>query len=306
MTKDSIASILLALFLFLTLYGVLRKCEESVEPEHLPKVEITPAYELPSIKIPEKVMFAGEPVLLDDPDVRERLDRELHVNTFWHSNTIFLLKRGNRWLPKIEKVLKKNDIPSDLKYLAVIESDLTNSVSPRGAVGFWQLMERTAREFGLEVNNEVDERYHPLRSTEAACDYLKRSYNKFSSWTNTAASYNIGMRGLQRGFNQQGVENYYDLLLNKETSRYVLRAVAIKLIFENPEVYGFNLSEDQLYQPEKLKEVEVTKTIDNLRDFAFENGINYKILKRHNPWLRKNKLTVRGDQTYTILIPVKD
>jgi len=252
------------------------------------------------------VSFAGEPVPLDDPDVRERLDRELHVNAFWHSNTIFLLKRGNRWLPQIEEVIEANGIPGDLKYLAVIESDLTNVVSYRDAVGFWQLLKGTAKDYGMEVDNEVDERYNPVKSTEVACSYLKKAFEKFGSWTNAVASYNMGMRGLERSLDEQEVDSYYDLLLNEETARYVLRAVAVKLIFENPGEYGFNLSEDQLYKMEKLKQVEVSESIHNLTDFAFEQGINYKLLKRHNPWLRKNSLTVRRGKTYTILIPEKE
>ena len=303
MNKDSIANISLSVLIFLILYGVLRKCESDAETKSITKFEIAPTYILPSIKVPDKVTFAGEPVPLDEPDVWERLDRELHVNTFWHSNTIFLLKRGNKWLSKIEKVLTENGIPPDLKYLAVIESDLTNAVSPSEAVGFWQLLKGTATDFGLEVDNEVDERYNPEKSTEAAADYLKKAHEKFGTWTNAAASYNIGMRGLQREFDEQKVDSYYDLLLNEETSRYVFRAIAVKLIFENPEKFGFNLEPDQLYKTQKLKEVEVDETIDNLRDFSFDQGINYKILKRYNPWLRKNKLTLRNGKKYVILIP---
>ncbi len=307
MIKDSIAYILLAIVGFLLMYGVLKQFEpaEDEPPPVLTRVEVAPAYELPSITIPSKITFAGEEVPLNDPDVRERLDRELHVNTFWHSHTIFLLKRGNRWLPQIEKVLLKNGIPSDFKYLPVIESDLTNAVSPSEAVGFWQLLKGTAKDFKLEVNNEVDERYNPIKSTEAACKYLNKAHEKFGTWTNTAASYNIGMRGLNNRLEEQGVDNYYDLLLNEETSRYVLRAIALKIIFEKPSAFGFNLTDAQLYQQEDLKELEVTETIDNLRDFAFKEGINYKILKRHNPWLRKNTLTVKSGKKYTILIPKK-
>ena len=303
MLKDSIAYILLSIVGFLLLYGVLQYFTPKEEQPVLTRVEIAPAYELPSITLPEKITFAGEEVPLNDPDVRERLDRELHVNTFWHSNTIFLLKRGNRWLPEIEKVLLENGIPADFKYLPVIESDLTNAVSPSEAVGFWQLLKGTAKDFGLEVDNEVDERYNPIKSTEAACQYLKKAHERFGTWTNTAGSYNIGMRGLENRLEEQGVDSYYDLLLNEETSRYVFRIIALKLIFEKPSAYGFNLTENQLYEMEELKEVEITESIDNLRDFAFQEGINYKILKRHNPWLRKNTLTVRSGQKYTILIP---
>ncbi len=271
-------------------------------PERIKK-EIKIEYGVPALEIPENVSFAGEPVPLNDPDVKERLDRELYVNTFWHSNTIFLLKRGNRWLPQIEKILDKYNIPADLKYLAVIESDLMNKRSPSDAVGFWQLLKGTAKDYGLEVDSEVDERYNPLKSTEVACKYLLKAHDKFGSWTDAAASYNIGMRGLQRTINKQGVKTYYELLLGEETSRYVFRAIAVKLIFEDPEKYGFYLGKDDLYHQEKLREITVSSSINNLREFAFEQGINYKLLKRYNPWLRKNTLSVRRGNTYNIVIP---
>ena len=268
------------------------------------KEEIILAYGVPELNLPDHVEFAGERVPLEDPDVWERLDRELHVNTFWHSNTIFLLKRGHRWLPEIEQIMNGYGIPSDLKYLPVIESDLQNVISPSKAVGFWQLLKDTAVEYGLEVNSEVDERFDPLKSTEAACKYLLKAHAKFGSWTNAAASFNIGMHGLQSGFKKQGVSSYYDLLTGDETSRYIFRAIAIKLIFEDPGAYGFHLNESSLYKKEPVKTIIIDHSIPNLRDFAFSQGINYKILKRHNPWLRKNKLTVRNGKRYKILIPV--
>ena len=265
--------------------------------------EIKIEYGVPMLKIPAKVDFAGEPVPLNDPDVKERLDREMYVNTFWHSNTIFILKRGNRWLPQIEQVMEKYGIPSDLKYLTVIESDLMNKTSPSHAVGFWQLLKGTAKDYGLQVDNEVDERYDPIKSTVVACQYLKKAHDKFGTWTAAAASYNIGMRGLQRTIDKQGVKSYYELLLGEETSRYVFRAIAVKLIFEDPEKFGFYLGKKDLYQQEDLREVPVDKSIKNLREFAFDQGINYKLLKRYNPWMRKNTLTVRHGKTYDILIP---
>lgn len=287
----------------LILYSVYRDFIASSGKEGSNKIVL--AYGVPQLDLPEHVEFAGERVPLEDPDVWERLDRELHVNTFWHSNTIFILKRGHRWLPEIDRIMAGYGIPADLKYLAVIESDLKNVVSPSHAVGFWQLLKSTAVEYGLEVNSEVDERYDPLKSTEAACKYLVKAHGKFGNWTNTAASYNIGMRGLQKSFDKQGVTSYYDLLVGDETSRYVFRAIAIKLIFKDPGTYGFHLSESSLYKKEPLKSIVIDHSISNLRDFAFKQGINYKILKRYNPWLRKNKLTVRKGKTYTILIPEK-
>jgi len=265
--------------------------------------EVVLSYGVPDLNIPDTVYFAGERVPVEIPDVRERLDRELHVNTFWHSNTIFLLKRGHRWLPRIKKVFEEYEIPSDLMYLSVIESDLQNKVSPSKAVGFWQLLKGTAKDFRLEVNSEVDERYHPIKSTEAAAKYLKKAHQKFGTWTNAAASYNIGRRGLDRVLSRQSVSSYYDLLLNEETSRYVFRAIAIKMIFENPSEYGFNIAEENLYQEEKLKDIKIKESIPNLREWAFEQGINYKILKRYNPWLRKNRLTVSSGNSYIFQIP---
>lgn len=269
------------------------------------KKETVFSYGVPDLTLPETIFFAGERVPLEIPDVRERLDRELHVNTFWHSNTIFLLKRGNRWLPSIREILAEYDVPSDLMYLAVIESDLLNKVSPSNAVGFWQLLKGTAQDFKLEVNNEVDERYHPIKSTHAAANYLKKAHEKFGTWANAAASYNIGRRGLGNALDKQDVVSYYDLLVVEETSRYLFRAIAIKMIFENPSHFGFNISEENLYHKEDLEDIEITNSIRNLRDWAFEHDINYKILKRYNPWLRTNSLTVRKGKTYIFQIPKK-
>jgi len=274
-----------------------------INPVPIEKKEIILSYGVPELEIPDTIYFAGERVPVEIPDVHERLDRELHVNTFWHSNTIFLLKRGNRWLPDIEKELIHYGVPPDLKYLAVIESDLQNKISPSKAVGFWQLLKGTARDFKLEVTSEIDERYHPIKSTGAAANYLRKAHQKFGTWTNAAASYNIGRRGLDRALKRQGVTSYYDLLLGEETSRYVFRAIAIKLIFESPGKYGFNFSEHNLYHKEDLKEVEITSSINNLRDWAFDNNINYKQLKRYNPWLRKNSLSVGSGKSYIFQIP---
>jgi len=255
---------------------------------------------------PNSLSFAGEPVPLKEEDVRERFDREVHVNAYWHSSTIFLIKRANRWLPQIEPILKKYGIPDDFKYLTVIESGLQNVVSPKGATGFWQLMKGTAKDFDLEVNKEVDERYNPIKSTEAACKYLLKAYEKFGNWTAVAASYNMGMRGFSRSVEQQKVNSYYDLLLNHETARYVFRILAIKAILENPKKYGYDLPEKQLYKQPPLREIRVEESIPKLVDFSLEQGITYKDLKLNNPWLRAKKLTVRErSKGYTLLIPDK-
>lgn len=293
-----IVYVLLALTIGYLIYS------DFIAPQPTTLREVVVSYGVPEILIPDTLYFAGERVPLEIPDVRERLDRELHVNTFWHSNTIFLMKRGRRWLPDIEKTLQEYGLPADLKYIPVIESDLLNKVSPSHAVGFWQLLKGTAKDFKLEVTNEVDERYDPIKSTVAAAKYLVKAKQKFGSWTNATASYNIGRRGLERVLNKQSVSSYYDLLLGEETSRYVFRVIALKMIFENPEKYGFNFSDDYLYHKENLKDILVEQSINNLKDWSFDQGINYKILKRHNPWLRKNTLTVKRAKTYNIKVPV--
>jgi membrane-bound lytic murein transglycosylase D len=256
-----------------------------------------------SFDLPSELQFAGEPVPLQIPDVRERFDKELQINTYFHSNTIFLIKRANRWLPQIEEILKEHNIPLDFKYLPLIESNLLNAVSPKEAVGYWQILETSGKEFGLEISSEVDERYDPIKATEAACKYLRQAYSKFGNWTLVAASYNRGMAGMQRALDDQKVDTYYDLYLNDETSRYVFRIMAIKEIIENPLKYGFRIRPQHLYQEEPLRFVEVDKSINDLVDFAQEQGINYKLLKRHNPWLREERLTVRSGKTYLIAIP---
>ncbi|UII28477.1 lytic transglycosylase domain-containing protein [Fulvivirga maritima] len=259
-----------------------------------------------SLDIPSELTFAGERVPLEIPDVKERLDRELLINTYWHSSTIVLIKKAHRWLPQIEEILKKNDIPDDFKYLTAIEGGFANVVSPSNAVGFWQILESSGKENGLEIDREVDERYDPLKATEAACSYLRKSYKKFGNWTNVAASYNRGMAGLQRALDNQKVDSYYDLLLNEETSRYVFRILAIKEIIEHPKKYGFNIEKKHLYDAEELRYVEVDHDIKDLIAFAKDQGINYKLLKRHNPWLRDDHLDVSRNQVYRIAIPVSN
>ena len=255
--------------------------------------------------VPEVLEFAGEKIIMDDPDLRERFDNEIIVNTHFHSSTIFMIKKSNRWFPQIRPVLKEYGIPEDFLYLSMIESGLSNSRSPKSAVGFWQFLPSTAKELGLEVTSQVDERYDPIKSTEAACKYLLKAKAKVGSWTNAAAAYNMGIRGLTREMDKQKVDSYYDLLLNEETSRYVFRILSIKQIMENQEKYGFNIKEDNLYPVEDVQLIEVDQTIPDLTEFAFEQGINYKILKRHNPWLRKNSLTVKSSKKpYFVKVPV--
>lgn len=256
-----------------------------------------------SLDVPNEMTFAGEPVPLDVSDVYERLDKELQINTYFHSNTIFLIKRANRWLPQIQKILEENDVPEDFKYLPLIESGLLNDISPKNAVGYWQILKAAGKENGLEITDEVDERYDPLKATVAACKYLKQAYRKFGNWTIVAASYNRGMGGMERAIENQQVDSYYDLYLNEETSRYVFRILAIKEIVENPLKYGFRVSPQHLYQEESLRYVKVDESIRDLVTFAKAHNTNYKLLKRHNPWLRDDRLTVRKGREYRVAIP---
>lgn len=253
---------------------------------------------------PSQVDFSGEKAPLQISDVRERFDRELLVNANLHSATILILKRANRAFPIIEPILKQYGVPDDFKYLAVIESALTNAVSPSGAKGVWQFMPETAKEKGMEVNEGVDERYHLIKSTEAACKYLLAAKQKFGNWTLAAASYNGGMTGVNNKIAEQKVTDYYDLLLTDETSRYVFRILALKEIMKNPSLYGFQLSNNELYEIIPTKKIEIDSSIVDLADFAKAQGINYKILKIHNPWLRDKKLSNPLKKKYEIEIPL--
>lgn len=261
-------------------------------------------YKVFSLPTPESVTFAGMEVPLEAFGVREKLDRELLVNTYWHSNTLLMFKRSHRWFPVIEPILAANGVPDDFKYLAVIESGLTNAVSPAGATGFWQFLKTTGQSYGLEINDEVDERYHVVKSTEAACKYLNDAYAKFGDWALVAASYNMGMGGVNKQLNRQKVSRYWDLLLNEETSRYVYRILAIKEILNNGSDYGFVVRPTDLYAPYEVREVVVSKGVSDLADFAIEEGVNYNILKSLNPWLRQSYLNNPNGKAYAVLIPV--
>ena len=253
---------------------------------------------------PTEIDFAGETAPLQITDVKERLDRELLINANLDATTALIIKRANRVFPIIEPILQKYNVPDDFKYLAVIESALTNAVSGSGAKGVWQFMPDTAKEKGMEVNDIVDERYHLEKSTEAACRYLLSAKEKFGSWTLAAASYNGGMAGVGKKIEEQKVDNYYDLALTEETSRYVFRILALKEIMKNPAQYGFSIFSSDLYAPIPSKKIEVDSTINDLADFAKMQGINYKILKIHNPWLRDKKLLNPTKKKYEIEIPL--
>ncbi|UNY97662.1 lytic transglycosylase domain-containing protein [Zhouia spongiae] len=265
----------------------------------------TKDYNVYAIDLPEKIDFAGEEVPLSDPDVWERLDRELLVNTYWQSNGLLLIKRANKYFPVIEPILKEHGVPDDFKYLAVIESGLQNVVSPARATGFWQIMKGTGKDYGLEVNENVDERYHVKKSTEVACEYIKDAKEKLGSWTLAAAAYNAGMAGVTKQLRRQKVSGYYDLLLGEETKRYLFRILAIKEILSDPDAYGFNFEEDHLYRHIPTYEVEVDTPVTDFADFAKKFDINYKILKIHNPWLRDSFLNNASKKKYQIEIPEK-
>lgn len=254
-------------------------------------------------KLPADVTFAGEKMPLDNFDTRESLERELLTNAYRHSSTILIIKRANRYLPVIEKILKENDIPDDFKYLVAAESEYSNMISPAGATGFWQIMPETGKEEGMEINNEVDERYNIEKSTQFACDYFKKSYEKYGNWTLAAASYDGGRAAIDEQIAIQHQNNYYDLLLSDETARYIFRAVGYKLIITNPENFGFRIGKSDLYPELDYYEVKVDTAVTNFSDFAEQFGTNYKMLKLLNPWLRKPYLTAKQNKVYLIKIP---
>ncbi len=262
-------------------------------------------YNVYALDLPENLNFSGEAVPIHNPDIYERMDRELLVNTYWQSNGLLLIKRANKYFPIIEPILKENGVPDDFKYLAVIESGLQNVVSPARATGFWQILKETGKEYGLEVNDNVDERYNLEKSTEAACKYLKKAKERFGSWTLAAAAYNGGPAGINRQMKRQGVNGYYNILLGEETGRYVFRILAVKEILSNPKKYGFNFDKNHLYNSVPTYKVEVDSAVTNFTNFSESFGINYKILKIHNPWLREPHLNNSSNKKYYIEIPEK-
>jgi len=308
--KDAATFISIATFVLVIGYISFREERRDVDRQRISDDVVLPVQEIPAtgfvakpFRIPTEMSFAGESVPLHINDVRERLDRELQINSYLHSSTLFIIKRANRWLPEFEKILKENGVPDDFKYLPLIESALLNQVSPKEAVGFWQIIKSAGKMYDLEITNQVDERYDPIKSTQAACKYLKDAHRKFGNWTLAAASYNRGMTGMQKALDNQKVDSYYDLFLNDETSRYIFRMLAMKEILENPSKYGFVLSDEELYQPEAVRYVEIKESIKSLVDFSLAQGTNYKILKRLNPWLRDEELTVKKGKSYRIALP---
>ncbi len=278
-------------------YAVTQKqCEE--QPNYY-------ANKLTSPPLPNKISFAGEEVPMDVYWVREALDRELVVNCYQHSKTIRIMKLSARVFPVVERILKEEGVPDDFKYLCVAESGLENVTSPAGAGGYWQFMASTAKVYGLEISNDVDERCHLEKATRAACKYLKKCKNQFGSWSLAAAAYNRGEGGLAAAIEDQNCHNFWDLWLNSETSRYLYRIISFKLIFENPQLYGVEMCPAEQYLPVSCREVKVTASIPSLPKYAQEQGVTYRELRNLNPWIKNNKLTVAAGKSYTLLLPEK-
>ena len=297
---NSFVSFLAVLSFFFLLFSYPTK---KLSEDKLHQKQFNEKYNIFAISKPANMNFCGEKVDLKSEDIWERMDKELLKNIYWQSNTMLYLKRANKFFPIIEPILKANNIPNDFKYLAVIESGLEDVVSPSGAAGFWQILKSTAKEYGLEVNPAIDERYNLEKSTKVACEYLRDAFEKFGSWTMAAASYNKGQNGISRLIEKQGTNNYYNLHLNSETSRYVFRIIAVKEILENPKQYGFIYREKDLYVMPKYKTIEIDATISDLADFATANGTNYKLLKQLNPWLRNTSLPDKSRRKYILKIP---
>lgn len=272
---------------------------QSAQAEEVREIEMVKVY---PVKLPKYVEFCNEAAPMSDRDVQERLDRELLINTYWQSQTLLMLKEYNKLKPMLEPILRKNGVPSDFLFLAAAESGFRNVVSPAGATGVWQIMAETGRRYGLEINDEVDERYHFVKSTEAATKYLNDAKKKFGNWTMAAASYNMGMEGLRRVQEQQLADSYYDMMLSSETQRYVFRVMALKEVLSKPHQYGFQVSDGDLYPPYDYDVVKVDSTIPSLARFAKDHNISYKDLKILNPWLRSYKLTNAGKKTYEIFL----
>ena len=292
-------AVLLLVVAQLFMYSTDLKSEDKLHQE-----QFNIKYGIFAIVQPEDLNFSGEEIPIYSSGIWERIDKELLKNTYWQSNTMLYFKKANKYFPIIEPILQKYNIPEDFKYLAVIESGLDNVVSPAGAAGFWQILKETAREHGLEVNAAIDERYNLEKATVVACRYLQDSYNKFGSWTMAAASYNMGKNGAKRKIKDQYSNNYYNLHLNSETSRYVFRIIAVKEIMKNPRKYGFMFRDKDLYTMPNFRTLEVDSTIASLSDFAQLHDVNYKLLKQFNPWLRAVTLPDKSRRKYILKLPI--
>jgi hypothetical protein len=289
-------------FLFFVLFSILLLSCKTENKEVKPTVESV-RQNLPPL--PKSIILFGEKLSLEDEDIRERLDREIMANAYFHSQTILNMKRAARYFPVIEPILKEQNLPNDFKYLPIIESNLANVTSPAGAKGYWQFMTETGREYKLIIDDEVDERYNLSKATLAACNYLKNAKDSVGTWMLATAAYNRGIGGLKSDMKWQEATHYFDMDMNGETARYLLRFIAIKLIMENPEKYGFDIKKIELYKPFQTETVSVSMPIENLALWAKEKGINYKILVKLNPWILGNKLT-KNLGSFTLLLPAKN
>ncbi len=300
-----IGFLILINLIFLSYFIFLNYDDLSSFPKNLKKTGNQTQSNAPKFYItPQKITFAGEEVPLEQPPVFERFDQALARLAYRHAFTSINFKKAARWFPQIEPILKENNIPDDFKYIAIVESNLSNLTSSKGAVGFWQFMPETAQEYGLEVNQEIDERYDPIQSTKAAAQYFLDAHKKFKNWSLVAASYNMGMRGVSRRIEQQKVNSYFELYLNPETGAYVYYALATKHIFEHPEAFGYADAKAQGYSIIKFKKLEIQENIPDLADFAKAQNISYFTLKSYNPWLRQNTLTLKdSNKVYHVLIP---
>jgi len=302
--KINAYSILLSIAMTFVLFASFRQTEDNPaasgevgnNDKMLPQV-------IRSINVDKAYAFAEENVPMDNFDAVERLDRELSVNSYWHSSTLLNVKSAARYFPVIEPILAKYGIPDDFKYLAVTESNLRNVTSPAGAKGIWQFVKSTGQYYGLEINKEVDERYHLEKATTAACKYLKDYYEDFGSWTLAAAAYNMGGPRVKKLLAEQHAITYYDLNVNPETSRYIFRIVAMKEIMTTPNDFGFYIEESERYQPLDYKTIEVVESVSNWGEFAEEQGISYRMLKVYNPWLIAGNLTCSGKKVYDVKVP---
>ena len=305
--KNTLAAIGLMVVVGSLIFAVQSSPQEKAAPEKVkaPEKNVTDGYQISAIEIPEDLNFAGEDVPLKDPEVLERVDREFLVNTYWQSNALLLMKRANKYFPVIEPILEKNSIPDDFKYLAVAESALIDVASPKGAAGMWHFIEATVLGCGLAVDPNVVQRHHIERSTQGAAVYINKWKKRFGTWTLAAASYNAGPAGIQKYMKIQKVNDYYDLLLGQETGRYVFRILALKEILSNPDKYGFEVEKEDLYKAVPSFKVEVDTAVTSWADFANLYEINYKILKRHNPWLREPHLNNASGKKYVVEIPNK-
>lgn len=306
MKPISYYSVAVAAFLTFALFSSYTPSEQTTTTSSVAETSKRLPQLIKPVDLDKSFDFAGEPLPMNNFDVRERLDRELVVNSYRHGNTLLNIKKAARFFPLIEKILQEHNIPNDFKYMAVAESDLSNAISPAGAKGFWQFMRPTARDYGMEVSSTVDERYHLEKATHAACKYILKLHRQFGNWSLAAAAYNMGQTRLAKEIAQQKAKNFYDLNLNLETSRYLFRLVAIKEILNNPDDFGFDLG-TELYQPlDNFAVVEVNSAISNLGDFAQKYGTSYRMLKRYNPWLISTSLANSSKKKYFIKIPISE